>query len=65
MMKKYISSLIFIMAVNFSLFAQNKTNFEQALVGTNKMIAVIAVLALILLGIAVFLFYLERKIKKI
>ena len=64
-MKKYFLSLIIAIAFNFSLIAQNNTNFEQALVGTNKMIAVIAVLVVILLGITFFLFYLERKIKNI
>ena len=65
MMKKYFLSLIIAIVFNFSLIAQNNTNFEQALVGTNKMIAVIAVLVVILLGITFFLFYLERKIKNI
>jgi len=64
-MKKYITTLILLIAFKFSLIAQNNTNFENALVGTNKMIAVIAVLVVILLGITFFLFYLERKLNKL
>lgn len=64
-MNKYSLSTLIALIFTLSLSAQNDTNFEQALVGSNKMIAVIIVLVVILLGIAFFLFYLERKIKKL
>lgn len=64
-MNKYSLTTIIALIINLSLQAQDKTNFEQALVDSNKMIAVITVLVVILLGIAFFLFYLERKIKKL
>lgn len=64
-MNKYSLSALIALIFNLSLQAQNETNFEQALVGSNKMTAVIVVLLVILLGIAFYLFYLERKIKKL
>lgn len=64
-MNKYNLSTLFTLMFTTALQAQNKTEFEQALVGSNKMIAVIIVLIIILLGVAFFLFYLERKIKKL
>lgn len=62
--QKLISTIIFII-ISVGSFAQNQTGFEQELVNTNKMIAVIFVLSIILIGIAVFLFYLERRIKNL
>ncbi|MCB0541137.1 MAG: hypothetical protein KDE33_26760 [Bacteroidetes bacterium] len=62
--QKFLATILFLI-ISIVSFAQNQSGFEQSLVGTNKMIAVIVVLAVILIGIAIFLFYLERKIKNI
>lgn len=62
--QKFLTTILFLI-ISVVSFAQNQSGFEQSLVGTNKMIAVIVVLAVILIGIAIFLFYLERKIKNI
>lgn len=42
-----------------------QTAIADKLMEQNKLYAVIAVLAVIMLGIFIFLFYLERKIKKL
>lgn len=63
-MNKITLSLgLFLLAV-LPVNAQNP-GLQSLLVGSNKMIAVIAVLVIILLGVAFFLFYLERRIKKL
>lgn len=62
--QKYLVVILFII-INSSIFAQNQSGFEQNLASTNKMIAVIFVLSVILIGIAIFLFYLERRVKNI
>ncbi|MCD8528793.1 MAG: CcmD family protein [Chitinophagales bacterium] len=63
-MKKISTSFLLLFISIIRLQAQNNSAFENALNQSNKMIAVIIVLLVILLGIALFLFYLERRIKK-
>lgn len=46
-------------------FAQETNTYENMLVKSNKMIAVIGVLLIILIGIALYLFSLDRKLKKL
>ncbi|MCB0510421.1 MAG: CcmD family protein [Chitinophagales bacterium] len=58
------------MAISFifsglGLLAQESGAYESMLVKSNKMIAVVGVLAIILLGIAVYLFSLDKKLKKL
>ncbi|MEZ4978456.1 MAG: CcmD family protein [Chitinophagales bacterium] len=60
----------FLMAISFifsglGLLAQESGAYESMLVKSNKMIAVVGVLAIILLGIAVYLFSLDKKLKKL
>jgi capsular polysaccharide biosynthesis protein len=64
-MNKYTLSIIVFNFLAFTLQAQNTSGYDQALVATNKMIAVILVLLVILFGIAFFLVYLDKKIKKL
>lgn len=61
--------LLAILAIMFSVFstsyAQTMDNYQELLNQTDKMIAVILVLVIILLGIAVFLLFLEKRIRKL
>lgn len=50
---------------SLSSFAQEPSAYEISLIKSNKMIAVIGVLVIILIGIALYLFSLERKLKKL
>lgn len=45
--------------------AQETITYQELLNQSNKMIAVILVLLIILLGIAVFLFFMDKKIKNL
>lgn len=64
-MKKFSLSTLVITFLGVTLHAQNTQGYDQVLQESNKMIAVILVLAIILLGIAGFLFFLDKRIKKI
>jgi membrane protein DedA with SNARE-associated domain len=61
--------LLAILTIMFSVFstsyAQTMDNYQELLNQTDKMIAVILVLVIILLGIAVFLLFLEKRIRKL
>jgi len=61
--------LVVIFAFIFSVFstsyAQTMDNYQELLNQTDKMIAVILVLVIILLGIALFLLFLEKRIRKL
>lgn len=61
--------LVAMFAVIFSAFstsyAQTMDNYQELLNQTDKMIAVILVLVIILLGIALFLLFLEKRIRKL
>ena len=63
MNKYHISALLFTF-LGFTLHSQNVEGYDKILQQSNKMIAVILVLVIILLGIAAFLVFLERRIKK-
>ena len=64
-MKKFsISELVFTF-LGFTLHAQNVQGYDKLLQESNKMIAVIIVLVIILLGIAGFLVYLDKRLKKL
>jgi len=64
-MKKFNITTLVIAFLGFTLHAQNLEGYDQLLQASNKMIAVILVLTVILLGIAGFLFFLDKRIKKI
>ena len=65
MNKISFTTLIFSL-LSFTLYAQDNTSsFDTLMQQSNKMIAVIIVLVIILLGIAGFLFYLDKKISKL
>lgn len=65
-MNKYSFIALLFSLLSFTLQAQTSTNtYNQMMQQSNKMIAVILVLVIILLGVAAFLFYLDRKISKL
>jgi membrane protein DedA with SNARE-associated domain len=55
----------FIFSVFSTSYAQTMDNYQEFLNQTDKMIAVILVLVIILLGIALFLLFLEKRIRKL
>ena len=62
--KKYLIICLLNVGLTLPLRAQN-TQFGDALLNGNKLYAVIAVLAVILIGIVIFLVMLERRIGKL
>lgn len=64
MYKKYAILILLFVTVSKTLSAQ-ATSTADKLIEHGKLNAVIAVVAVILLGIFAFLFYLEKKIKKL
>lgn len=64
MFKKYVILILLFVTVSKTLSAQAVSTAEK-LLEHGKLNAVIAVVAVILLGIFAFLFYLEKKIKKL
>lgn len=65
-MNKYRFTALLFSLLSFTLQAQTSSNtYDQMMQQSNKMIAVILVLVIILLGVAAFLLYLDRKIKKL
>ena len=64
MYKKYAILILLFVTVSKTLSAQTASTADK-LLEHGKLNAVIAVVAVILLGIFAFLFYLEKKIKKL
>lgn len=64
MYKKIVILILLFVTVSKTLSAQTVSTAEK-LLEHGKLNAVIAVVAVILLGIFAFLFYLEKKIKKL
>ncbi|MDB5227304.1 MAG: hypothetical protein JWN78_1497 [Bacteroidota bacterium] len=64
-MSKKSAFLILLFACFYKMLDAKTTTVADKLMEQNKLYAVIAVLAVIMLGIFIFLFYLERKIKKL
>lgn len=65
-MRFKLLAILTIMSSVFSTFyAETMDNYQELLNQTNKMIAVILVLVIILLGIALFLLFLEKRIRKL
>jgi CcmD family protein len=64
-MKKFSITILVSLFLGVTLHAENTGGYDQMLQQSNKMIAVILVLVIILLGIAGFLFFLDKRIKKI
>jgi CcmD family protein len=62
-MNKYSFTALIFTFLSFTLQAQAAGGYDQLLQQSNKMIAVILVLVIILFGIAGFLVFLERRIK--
>lgn len=61
---KHIALFLIALVINSPLLiAQDMV--KETLVGSNKMIAVIVVLAIILIGLGIFLFTLDKKIKRL
>lgn len=65
-MKKVISTILLIVAM-FGAFAQEpeKVEMADALRASGKIYVVVAVIAVIFLGIATYLFYMERRLRKL
>ena len=65
-MKHKLLTVLLIMFSSMGISsAQSANNYQELLNQTDKMIAVILVLVIILLGIAVFLLFMEKRIKKL
>lgn len=62
---RLVAIFAFILSVFSTSYAQTMDNYQELLNQTDKMIAVILVLVIILLGIALFLLFLEKRIKKL
>lgn len=62
---RFIAILLTMVSTFAFSFGQNPSSYQELLNQTNKMIAVIIVLAIILLGIAVFLLFMEKRIRKL
>jgi len=62
---KLLAILTIMSSVFSTSYAQTMDNYQELLNQTDKMIAVILVLVIILLGIAVFLLFLEKRIRKL
>lgn len=62
---RLVGIFAFIFSVFSTSYAQTMDNYQELLNQTDKMIAVILVLVIILLGIALFLLFLEKRIKKL
>lgn len=63
-MKKLMVSILFIFAM-LSSFAQEKVEMAEELRSSGKIYVVVAVIVVIFLGIATYLFYLERRLSKL
>lgn len=62
---KLLAILTIMSSVFSTSYAQTMDNYQELLNQTDKMIAVILVLVIILLGIALFLLFLEKRIRKL
>lgn len=62
--KKYILFGVLNIVLTLPLAAQNEP-VADALMSSNKLVSVIVVLLVILIGIAVFLFFMDRRIKRL
>ena len=62
---RLVAIFAFIFGVFSTSHAQTMDNYQELLNQTDKMIAVILVLVIILLGIALFLLFLEKRIRKL
>lgn len=62
---RLVAIFAFIFGVFSTSYAQTMDNYRELLNQTDKMIAVILVLVIILLGIALFLLFLEKRIRKL
>lgn len=62
---RLLAILLSMLSVINLTFAQSTGNYQELLNQTDKMIAVIIVLVIILLGIAVFLLFMEKRIRKL
>lgn len=64
-MFKYILSTIFLLS-SFASFAQNNTvEMADGFYKEGKIYVVITILAIVLVGVAIYLFTIERKLKKL
>ncbi len=64
-MKKYIFSFLLLNLFPLLVQAQNKPEMADLMRSNGKIYVVVAVLALVFLGIAAFLLYIEKKVNKI
>jgi len=64
-MKKIALMLIALLAVNPNIFAQNGVEMADTLRSEGKIYVVIAVMLVIFSAVAVYLFILDRKVKKL
>ena len=62
---RLVAMFVVIFSAFSTSYAQTMDNYQELLNQTDKMIAVILVLVIILLGIALFLLFLEKRIRKL
>jgi hypothetical protein len=64
-MKKFFSTLL-LLAISLEIFAQNASpSIEQSVYASGKIYVVVACAAIILLGLILFLFSIDRRLKKL
>lgn len=64
-MKKFIYSLFALLLISAPVFAQNQIEMADGLRSEGKIYVVVLVMLAIFLAVAVFLFTIDRKIKKL
>jgi len=64
-MKKFFSTLL-LLAISLQIFAQNAAaSMEESVYASGKIYVVVACAAIILLGLILFLFSIDRRLKKL
>ena len=64
-MKKLSLSIAFVLMTTFNIFAQNEIDMATGLRSSGKIYVVVLVLLVLFLGVAAYLFVLDRKITKL
>ncbi len=64
-MKKFLTTLL-LMIMSFPMFAQNPTSaFDESIYASGKIYVVVICAAIILLGLILYLFTLDRRLKRL
>lgn len=66
-MRNFVTTIFVLLLTSFSLFAQSADNVEMAdvLRSSGKIYVVVAVIGVILIGLILYLFNIDRRLKKI